>query len=360
MGRDVGCDLGSGVPGGSADRMDLEMRMRCTLVFAPTVGTAPRRIAVVLDGPATPIWQQRAPWPAWRHRLRSRLSKCGSPEPAARGRLRRAHAAIERHLFALGPDALAPVPLDRTDADAPALVPLDRVDIDVPSERADGGAELVVWLSELAPPPIDEPRDLIHLRHGRPLEPAEEAFRRAALRGVPCVETEVLLRSGGRSMLLERTVSGSAALLDDAQPRQGAVEDRRARARAAERAPGLEHRRRRRALPAGPAPSTAELLMRSPLAWSRDRGGQAAVRPARGGSGCASASRGTDGADGRGRTSRWCAGGRVTSTPTRFCSSTRGAITCSARRSPPGARRAVISHTELRPDAVGRSRRRRF
>ena len=55
----------------------------------------------------------------------------------------------------------------------------------------------------------DAQLDVLYLRHGHRLEPAEEAFRRAALRGVPCVETEVLMRSGGRTVLVERTVSGA-------------------------------------------------------------------------------------------------------------------------------------------------------
>src|ERR1700733_7652776 len=151
------------------------------------MSAVPRRIAVVLDGPPTPQWQVRSLDCLERSAALAtvELRLVGGRR---RGLARRAHAAIERHLFALGPDALAAVPLERAGSDEGQQ------------------AELVVWLSE-QPLPDDERRDVLYLRHGHVREPVEDAFRRAALRGRPCIETEVLLRGAGRSLLVERTTS---------------------------------------------------------------------------------------------------------------------------------------------------------
>ena len=341
--------------------------------------------------------------------------------------MRRAHTAIERHLFALGPDALAPVPLDRmyadalapiplaradadapapvpldrmyadalapiplaradadalapvpldrmyadalapiplarADADAPAPVPLDRIDIDAPTPvsldrtdtdpptgRADGGAELVVWLSESAQPSIDEPRAVIFLRHGGLLEPAEEAFRRAALRGVPCVETEVLMRSGGHSVLLERTVSGARPFSTTLSRDKALWKIAGLVRRAVERAPGLD-RPAPSDRPADPPPSTAELLVRAPLAWSRivaarllyDRRWRIRVRE-RG----SEPTRGWAGVDDS--LVHWKPG-HLYADP--FLFEHDGVHHLFCEELPPGARRAVISHTRLHPDGT--------
>ena len=151
------------------------------------MGITRHRIAVVLDGPPTPVWQQHA----LTHLASSAALELVDVKLAGarpRGSMRRVHGAIERHLFVPGPDALAPMHIE---------------------ERKTGRAGLVVWLAEGAAPD-QERRDVLYLRHERRAEPAEEAFRRAALRGVRCVATEVLLRGdGGRPVLVERTVSGA-------------------------------------------------------------------------------------------------------------------------------------------------------
>jgi hypothetical protein len=330
------------------------------------MGTAPRRIAVVLDGPATPMWQHSALAGLAESPVLEIVGvRLAGARP--RGWARRAHTAIERHLFALGHDALAPVPLARIDADGPAPVQLDCTDADRPTpallDRTDtdpsrgraGGAaaELVIWLSELLPPPIDEPRDLIYLRHGGLLEPAEEAFRRAALRGVPCVETEVLMRSGGgRSVLLERTVSGARPFSTTLSRDKALWKIVPLVRRAVERAPGLDRPAPPRGA-AGPAPSTVELLARAPLAWSRivaarllyDRRWRIRVRergpePTRGWAGAG----GGAGADDS--LVQWKPG-HLYADP--FLFEYDGAHHLFCEELPPGARRAVISHTQLHP-----------
>ncbi len=215
------------------------------------MSAARRRIAVVLDGPPTPQWQARA-LAGLERRAALEIVAVRLAGGRRRGLTRRAHAAIERHLFALGPEALAPASLDR------------------PNRRERTGsraAGLVVWLSE-QPLPAEEQRALLYLRHGRVHEPVEDAFRRAALRGRPCVETEVLLRHGERTVLVERTVSGARPFSTTLSRDKALWKIAALVSRAAERAPGLD-------LPApaserpGAAPTTAELLLRSPWAWLR-------------------------------------------------------------------------------------------
>jgi hypothetical protein len=215
------------------------------------MSTAAHPIAVVLDGPPTPAWQERALAGLAQSPLLDvvEVRLAGSPR---RGVIRRAHAAAERRVFGLGSDALAPVLLERSD-----LAP----------RTGSEPATLVVWLCE-RPLPSDEPRDVLYLRHGGLLEPAEEAVRRATLDGAGCLETEVLLRTGKGTIVVERTFSGlrpfSTTLSRDLAlwKLAGVI------GRAAERVPGLD-------LPApAPAsakagPSTARLLMRAASAWPR-------------------------------------------------------------------------------------------
>jgi hypothetical protein len=208
-----------------------------------------RRIAAVLDGPLVPAWQRRA-LALIADSSRLELVELRFTAPPRRGRVARLHAAAERHLFALGPDALAPGPLAE-----PTVA------------GAGDGAELVVWLSE-TPPPAGEHRQLLHLRHGRREEPAEAAFRRAVLRGEPCVESEALLRTGTGTRILQRTVSGARPYSTTLSRDKALWKIAAMVVRAAERAPGLD-------LPAGEsadarrAPSTAELVLRSPWRWLR-------------------------------------------------------------------------------------------
>src|SRR5271170_5614450 len=121
------------------------------------MSAAPRRIAVVLDGPPTPLWQERALEGLARSPALE-VVEVSLAGPRRRGLARRAHAAIERHLFALGPDALA--------AASPAVSPV---------AGSPEGKELVEWLSERALP-AQERRDVLYLRHGRSREPVEDAF----------------------------------------------------------------------------------------------------------------------------------------------------------------------------------------
>jgi hypothetical protein len=300
------------------------------------MGSAPRRIVVVLDGPPTPAWQERA---------LATLSSSSALEigelrlagPCRRGLTRRAHAAIERHLFALGPDALAPVSLERADVGT-------RVGPGTGAEPGTG-TELVVWLSE-RPPPAGERRELLYLRHGRLREPAEDAFRRAALRGRPCVETEALLRRQDETVLVERTVSGARPFSTTLSRDKALWKLAALACRAAERAPGLD-------APAPPddaisaPPSTAELIARAPWAWLRivaarlifRRPWQIRVR-----------------AEGREPTSGWSRTpplvrwkpGHLYADPFLFARDGRHHLFC--EELPPGSNRAVISHTELHPD----------
>jgi hypothetical protein len=291
----------------------------------------PRLIAVVLDGPPTPAWQECAlsslvDSPALdvvEMRLTGRLR---------RGVARRLHAAVERRLFYFGSDALAPVLLDRSEI----------------GERARSNpATLVVWLSE-RPLPEDEPSDVLYLRHGRLVEPAEDVFRRAVLDGASCVETEVLLQTSTGTVVVDRTVSGvrsfSATLSRDlALWKLAAVVPR-----AAERVPGLD-------LPAPPSgaaprvPSTAALIANAASTWTRvlttrllfRRPWSVRVRE-----------RGPEPTEGWSREDdlvRWTRG-NLYADPFLFEHEGRHHLFC--EEVPFGARRAVISHTELRLDGI--------
>jgi hypothetical protein len=289
----------------------------------------PRRIEVVLDGPPTPRWQQRA-----------LAGLDDSPEldvvdarlagGVRRGWMRRAHAAIERRLFALGPDALAGVALEQAS---------------VGPRAGSQAAELVVWLSE-RPLPLGEERDVLYLRHGAVREPAEDAFRRAALGGLPCVETEVLLRRGEDVLLVARTVSGVRPFSTTLSRDKALWKIAALVGRAAERSPGL-------ALPApaavasGAAPSTAELVVRAPWAWLRivsarllyTRLWQVRVRERE--------AEPTSGWLQARALVRWQPG-HLYADPFLFAHDGRHHLFCEELL--PGSRRAVISHTELNLD----------
>jgi hypothetical protein len=296
------------------------------------MSTPPRRIAVVLDGPPIPQWQARA-LAVLGQSPTLEIVEVSLAGQRRRGRLRRAHAAVERHLFALGPDALAPSSLDR-----PA--------IQTSASSAPGG-ELVVWLAE-GRPPAQELGDVLYLRHGRRHEPAEEAFRRATLRGTPCVETEVLLRRGGSAVLVERTVSGTRPFSTTLSRDKALWKIAALVCRAVERVPGLD-------LPAAACeqgsagPSTAELIARAPWAWIRvisarllfRRPWQIRVRrqqqePTKGW---------TQARD----LVRWKPG-HLYADPFLFEHEDRHHLFCEEML--PGSNRAVISHTELHPDGI--------
>lgn len=296
------------------------------------MSTASRRIAVVLDGPSTPLWQERT---------LAGLAESPALELVSvklvggwrRGRLRRAHAAVERHLFALGPDALAPVSVDQAygTRHAGPVTP----------------AQLTVWLSE-RPPPAKVSGELLCLRHGGRFEPAEEAFRRAALRGAPYIETEALLRRGGEDRVVARTVSGARPFSTTLSRDRALWKLTALVRRAAEQSPGLD-------LPAAEdasssrAPTTAELLVRSPSRWLRivaarllfSRPWLVRVRE-----------RGADPTSGWSRATpsvRWSPG-HVYADPMLF--EHEGAHHLFCEEILPGERRGVISHTELHLDGT--------
>jgi hypothetical protein len=296
------------------------------------VSVPPRPIAVVLDGPPTPAWQARAL--AGLHEspvlevIDVRLTG-----PRRRGVALRLHAAVERHLFRLGSDALAPVSLERAE-----LV----------QSVSSQPAALVVWLS-VRPPPEDDARDLLSLRHGHLIEPAEDAFRRAVLGGQGCVESEVLLRRAGRRVVVERTFSGvrpfSATLgLDLALWKLTAVI-----VRAAERVPGSGLQTDADEAAVAGTPATAALIARAPGRWTRALTTRLLFRRP-----WSVRVRTRDGTPTRGWSQeeslvRWKRG-HVYADPFLFEHEGRHHLFC--EDVPPGRGLGVISHTELRLDGV--------
>ncbi len=155
----------------------------------------------MLDGNPAPAWQQRAlaalaASPALDVtpvRLGGRVRE--SP-------LRRLHAALERRVFRLGPDALAPVDFDEGGiAEAQPHQRAQSLD-----ERL-AGNEPIVWLAD-APAPADESRAIVLVSHNGAIEPAERAVRRALGAPADSIETDILVRHRGRTVVLQRTVSG--------------------------------------------------------------------------------------------------------------------------------------------------------
>jgi hypothetical protein len=295
------------------------------------VSTIRRSVAVVLDGDPTPAWQQRA--------LSGLLSSAALDVVEVRlaGRPRRAlmtrwHAAFERRILQLGRDPLAPVLVEQS----PGGRSSDR-DL----------RTLVVWLAE-RPLPDGEPRELLYLRHGGRLESADSAFRRALPGETGGVETEVLLRSAGGTVLVDRTASGvrrfSITLGRDLMLWKLAA----LIPRAVERLPGLDVPAPA-SQPATAVPSTAALVARSAVAWPRilltrllfrrpwsirvrERGSQPTAGWA-GAQECVRSRRGHMYAD-----------------PFLFEHEGRHHLFC--EELPPGGRRAVISHTELHLDGT--------
>ena len=277
----------------------------------------PRRVEVVLDGPPTPAWQQRA---LEELEASSLLEVVAVRLAGAVRRSRGATAveAIERKLFRLGPAALGPSGVE------PVL----------------GSGELTVWLAENAP----VGSDVLSLRHSGRAESAERAFRRAALRGEPVVQTEAVL--GGR--VVERTVSGARPFSTTLSRDRALWKLDGLVRRAAERAPGLDE-------PAATAPSgrrapvAAELVARMPARWLRIVSARALyVRPWQ----VRVRVRETDPVAG------WAEGaltlpwrpGHLYADPMLFEHEGRHHLFCEDL--PPGSKLAVISHTELHPDGT--------
>ena len=201
----------------------------------------------MLDGPGTPRWQQRA-LEVLADSDRVEIVDVSLAGPVRRGRLRTLHGALERRLFTPGPDALEPVALE-------------------PTAAPGGNADLVLWLAEHTPP-MGNAGKVLYLRHDGRLEPAEEAFRRAALRGSPVVESEALLRGPEGTVVVERTVSGARPFSTTLSRDKALWKLAGLVARAAARAPGLDEPASQDAAPRR-APSTLELLVRSPWRWLR-------------------------------------------------------------------------------------------
>jgi hypothetical protein len=309
------------------------------------VSTPARLVAVALDGDPTPAWQQRA---------LSGLLACDALEvaevsltgPPRRSRVRSVHAAVERRLLGLGPDALAPTAVDRSLIDGPAGRRATKTDSEQPP------VDLLVWLSE-APPPEDEPRDVLYFCHAGVAEPGERASLRALLSGASSLQSELLLRRADRVVIVERTVSGlrpfSLTLSRDLLLWKLAA----LLPRAVERALGEDLSRSVVAAPsvsarAPSAQSTLALLARSAIAWPRivltrllfRRPWSIRVRrrgpePTEGWSG------------GEEELVRWT-GGSMYADPFLFEHEGRHHLFC--EELPFGARRGVISHTELRLD----------
>ena len=292
--------------------------------------TASHRISVVIDGPPTPRWQQRAlaGMEASGALEVTEVRFAGVPR---RRHLRELHAAFERRLFAAGADAMAPVSLEpRGDAE-------------------DGRVELVVWLAETAPPPGDLGPTL-QIRHDGRAEGAEQAFRRAVLRGSPTVTSEAVLRDGNELRLIERTVSGARPYSVTLSRDKALWKIAAMIARAAERALAAGFAGAGDPLPepvSARAPSTAELLVRSSWRWLRivagrvlyDRPWQVRVREAQGDA--------TAGWDRSAVSPASWRSGHLYADPVLFEHEGRHHLFC--EEIVPGSNRAVISHVELQP-----------
>ncbi len=287
-------------------------------------------ISVVIDGAPVPCWQHRA-LAALQARPGLEVRAVCLAGAGRRERIRAAHAALERRLFAAGPDAMEPVPVEAV-GDASA-----------------GDVELLVWLAEASSPP-DGGVPTLALRHDGRCEGTEQAFRRACLRGGPWVVSEAVLRSGEDERLIERTVSGARPYSvtlsrDKALWKLAEMVGRAAERAVVDPAGGGE-------LPTPPpapsrAPSTVELLVRSSWRWGRivagralyDRPWQVRVRPAQ-----------TDPLAGWDRPAgspvAWRAG-HLYADPFLFEHEGHHHLFC--EEIPSGSRRGVISHVELEP-----------
>ena len=249
---------------------------------------------------------------------------------ARRGLAHKLHGAIERHLLRLGADPLTASPLARPQVARTSPSP--------------SPGELVVWLSER--PPDEQQHDLLHLRHGGLVEPIDDAFRRAVLSEESCVETELLLRRHGATVVVERTVSGvrpfSVALGRDLALWKLVAVVRRG----VERLPGLNlPASAPRAAPS--SPSNARLIAHAARTWPRVLGARLlfrrpwSIRLRRRGP------EPTTGWSVEEQLVRWKLG-HLYADPFLFEHDGRHHLFCEEVER--GARRGVISHTELRAD----------
>jgi hypothetical protein len=292
---------------------------------------SPRPIAVVVDGPPTPTWQAR---------VLAALDASSALDVVevrlagrARGRLsQRVLTAVERRVFRLGADPLAPVAAAVRTAAASAPVPL-------------------LWLAEATGAPPAHDGELYELRHGGHAEPLEDAVRRALLAGESWLESELVLRRrpAREPLLVARTVSGlrpfSATLSCDlALWKLAAFVPREI-----ERAPGLARPTPAPSPPPGP-PAAMPLALRAALACMRVPLNRAlfrrpwSIKVRRGAAGTAP-TQGWDCRDEDQRLVTWRPG-HVYADPFLFEHDGRHHLFC--EDVPPGTGRGVISHTELR------------
>lgn len=146
---------------------------------------APTPVTVVIDGPRPPAWQARVLELIDRS-PRLALAAVRVEPTLKEGRLWRLHRQIERQLFGIAPDALAPVAAEAHGDD-------------------DATSRLLVWLA--AGPPPDDCGPVLRPVHGPGRERAGRAFARAVVDGDDSVETEIRLIDG-QVTVLARTVSG--------------------------------------------------------------------------------------------------------------------------------------------------------
>jgi hypothetical protein len=212
--------------------------------------TATRPIALVLDGPPTPAWQASTFVELERSAavevVELRLAGCQRRSVAER-----LQTMVERHIFDVGPDP--------PDPRAPVAV--------APRARRGSPATLLVWLSE-RPPPEDEPREVLWLRHGGVDQSLEDAFCRAVLSDASCVISELILRHERTTVVVERTVSGVRPFARTVSCTLALWKLSAAVPRAVGRLPGLS-------LPAPapqqarPLPSRSALLIHATSSWLR-------------------------------------------------------------------------------------------
>jgi hypothetical protein len=289
--------------------------------------SARRPIAVVLDGPPTPAWQARVLL-GLEDSDALDVVELRLVGEARRGIAQRLHAAGERHVFSVGADPHAPIGV------------AGRV-----SQTSQ--AALVVWLAE-RPPPDAEPGELVWLRHDGLAEPAEYAFRRAVLSRRPCVVSEVLHRAGGRSIVVERTISAAGPFSELVARTLALWKLAALLPRAVEHLPGLNELAVE-PKPADPLPSTARLLVRDLASWPRAPAARLMFRrPWR------IQVRERDDAPTRGWERddglvRW-GDARMYADPFIFERDGRHHLFC--EEVPRGAKKGVISHTELRDDGT--------
>ncbi|HEX8075169.1 MAG TPA: hypothetical protein VF545_09325, partial [Thermoleophilaceae bacterium] len=162
------------------------------------------------------------PTPAWQRKVVAGLRASPSLELAGvravprkrMGAVWRAHRAIERRLFPIGRDALAVAELDEAEARAPT--------------------DLLIWLSESAPPDVDRALRLVHGPAGD--DDAGAAFRRAVAEDAPSLTTEA--RLGDR--VVARTVSAVRPFSAELGANLARWKAADLVVRAAERLPGLD------------------------------------------------------------------------------------------------------------------------